>query len=64
MAVTKAERNEALRLEALKIAIALYGGYKGGNSNKFLVFAEEVFEFIQKDNPTDTAKDSASDKEA
>jgi len=46
MAVTKAERDEALRLEALKISIALFGG-KGAQTGRFLGFAAEVFEFIK-----------------
>ena len=46
--ITKAERNEALRLESLKIAIALYGG-KSGVTGKFLGFAAEVYEFIKGD---------------
>ena len=46
MAVSQKERAEALRLEALKIAIALYGG-KGAQTGKFLGFAAEVFEFIK-----------------
>ena len=49
VSISKEERNEALRLEALKISIALYGG-KGAISSKFLSFAAEVYEFIKKDS--------------
>ena len=46
MAETQKVRDENLRLEALRITNALFGG-KGAQANRFLAFAGEVFEFIK-----------------
>jgi hypothetical protein len=49
--------SQAIRLESLKVALALYQGKGNLNPTQFLSFAEEVYDFVVK-APPEVEKDS------
>ena len=63
MAEDKITTDEALRLEALKVANTLFSDARQVNEQKFLDFAQQVFDFIKGPPPVTTKPKSGAQKE-